>query len=121
MRLPNLRVSSNHALVGMWEQEPNPGGTTSVVYTIFIERGRFLVQGKNEEDGEPLEISRIRWDGQSLHFTTVFPPTRHKAKHVLTALSKRKMSQRVSSTYEDGEAFSAEEMWRKRRSKKRMK
>ena len=121
MRLPNLRVSSNHALVGIWEQEPNPGGTTSVVYTIFVERGRFLVQGKNEEDGEALEISRIRWDGQSLHFTTVFPPTRHKAKHVLTALSKRKMSQRVSSTYEDGKAFSAEEIWRKRRGKKRMK
>jgi hypothetical protein len=74
----------------MWEQEPNPRLTTSVVYTIFVERARFVVQGKDEEDGEPLEVSRIRWDGESLHFTTVFRPTRHKSSHVLTALSKRK-------------------------------
>jgi hypothetical protein len=104
----------------MWEQEPNPRLTTSVVYTIFVERARFVVQGKDEEDGEPLEVSRIRWDGESLHFTTVFRPTRHKSSHVLTALSKRKMSQHVSSTYADGEAFSGEEIWRKRRAKQRM-
>jgi hypothetical protein len=92
---------------------------SSVVYTIFVERGKFLVQGKDEEDGTLLKISRIRWDGESLHFITVFPPTRHKAKHVLSALSMRKMSQHVSCTYADGEVFSNEEIWRKRPSKKK--
>jgi len=117
----SVRVNSNHALVGTWEQEPNPDGTTSVIYTISVERGGFLVQGNDEEDGTPLEISRIRWDGESIHFTTVFPPTRHKARHMLKAVPTRKMSHRVSCTYSDGEVFSDEEIWRKRLDKKKMK
>jgi hypothetical protein len=94
-----LDVVSNNFLVGTWEQEPNPGGTTTVAYIIRTERGKFVVQGKDEEDATPLEVSRIRGDGQSLHFTTVFPPTGHKSKHVLTALSKNRMKHHVSCTY----------------------
>ena len=59
-------VNSHHPLVGTWEQAPNPGGgTTSVVYTIFVERDGFLIQGKDEEHEAPLAISRIRWDGET--------------------------------------------------------
>jgi hypothetical protein len=113
------RVNSNNALLGTWEQEPNPGGTTTVSYTIRVERGKFAVLGKDEEDGTPLEVSRIRWDGNSLHFTAVFPPTGHKSKHALTALSKNKMKHRVSCTYADGEVFSENEVWRKRLGRKK--
>jgi hypothetical protein len=113
------RVSSSNALVGTWKQEPNPGGTTSVVYTIFVEQGKFVVKGKDEEDGTPLEVSRVRWDGKSLHFSTVFAPTRHKSGHLVKALSKGKMSHRVSGIYADGEAFSDDEIWRKMPGKKK--
>jgi hypothetical protein len=117
----SARVNSKHALVGTWEQEPNPGGTTSVVYTIFVKQGRFLIKGNDDEDGTLLKISRIRWDGESLRFATVFPPSRHKANHVLKAASKGKMSHYVSCIYSDGKVFSDEEFWRKRRNKKKMK
>ena len=115
-------VNSHHPLVGTWEQAPNPGGgTTSVVYTIFVERDGFLIQGKDEEHEAPLAISRIRWDGETLHFTTVFPFTKHTAKHVLKAVSNGRMSHHLSCTYSDGEVFSDVEIWRKRRGRKKMK
>jgi hypothetical protein len=113
------RVNSNNGLVGAWEQEPNPGGTTSVVYTILIEQGKFVVSGMDGEDGASLEVSRIKWDGKSLRFTTVFPPTGHKSKHVVRALPKGVMSHHVSCVYADGEAFSDDEIWRRRIDKKK--
>jgi hypothetical protein len=96
--------------VGAWEQQPNRKGKTSVVFTISFERDRFLVAGEDEEDGTPLKVSRIRWDGESLYFVTVFPPTRHKAENKLRALSEGKISWLVSGTYADGEVFSVEEI-----------
>ena len=122
-RLPQsgAGASSKSALAGTWVQEPNPGGTTSIAYTILLKQGKLLVKGMDEDDGTPLTVSRIRWDGNSLHFTTVFPPTGHKSKHTLTALSKRKMSQHVSCVYADGEVFSDHEIWRKRLDKKKLK
>jgi|SRR5215469_15685176 len=113
------RVNSNNGLVGAWEQEPNPGGTTTVVYTIRVEQGKFIVTGKDEEDGASLEVSRIKWDRKTLRFTTVFPRTGHKSKHVVRALPKGKMSHHVSCIYADGEAFFDEEIWRRRTNKKR--
>jgi len=115
----SLNVISSNSLVGTWEQEPDPGGTTTVAYTIRVEQGRFVVLGKDEEDGIPLEASRVKWDGKSLHFTTVFPPTGHKSKHVLTALSKNRMKHLVSCIYADGEVFYDNEFWRKRRGRKK--
>ena len=115
------RVNSNNALVGTWEQEPNPGGTTTVAYTILVEQGKFVVSGKDEEDGVSLDVSRIKWDGKSLGFTTVFPPTGHKSKHVVRALPKGKMSHHVSCVYADGEAFFDDETWRRRTDKRRNK
>jgi len=113
------RVNSNNALVGTWEQEPNPGGATTVQYTILVEQGKFVVSGKDEEDGASLEVSRIKWNGKSLRFTTVFPPTGHKSKHVVRALPKGEMSHHVSCVYADGEAFFDDEIWRRRTNKKK--
>jgi len=107
--------------VGTWEQEPNLGGTTTVVYTILVEQGKFLVSGKDEEDGASLEVSRIKWDGKSLRFITVFPPTGHKSEHVVRALPKGKMSHHVSCIYADGEAFVDDEIWLRRTNKRRNK
>jgi hypothetical protein len=115
-------VLADHPLTGTWEQEPNRTHTTSVVYTISIKNGRFRVTGRDEEDGTALRISQTRWDGASLHFTTEFPPTQHKAKHALKALSKKTMRHEVSGVYADGEVFCDQEIWQKKlpyRDKKR--
>jgi hypothetical protein len=91
------------------------------VYTIVVEQGKFVVSGKDEEEGVSLEVSRIKWDGKSLRFTTVFPPTGHKSRHVLKALPKGRMSQHVSCVYADGEVFFDDEIWRRKTNKEEMK
>jgi hypothetical protein len=110
----SARLSSRHPLVGTWEQAPSAGATTTVVYTISVNQGQFRVNGKDGENGIALEISLTKWDGHSLRFTSYFPPTKHKAKHVLTVLSEGRMSHKISGTYWDGERFSDREIWRRR-------
>jgi hypothetical protein len=107
-------VSSRHPLVGTWEQEPSTDATTTVVYTISVNQGKFRVSGKDGENGSDLEISLTKWDGNSLRFTSYFPPTKHKAKHVLTVLSNGRLSHKLTGTYWDGERFSEHEIWRRR-------
>ena len=106
--------------MGTWEEEPNSAGTTTtVVYTVFVKQGKFGVSARDGEDGTVLRVSQTKWDGESLHFTSLYPPSNHKAKHALRALSKRKMSHEISCTYADGEFFSGREVWTKRREKKK--
>jgi len=115
-----LRVFSNHPLVGTWEEQPNSAGTTTtVVYTVFVKQGEFGVSARDGEDGTVLRVSQTKWDGEALHFTSLYPPTNHKAKHALRALSKGKMSHEISCKYADGEFFSGWEVWTKRREKKK--
>jgi hypothetical protein len=86
-----LRVGSDHPLVGTWEEEPNSAGTTTtVVYTVFVKQGKFGVSAIDGEDGTVLRISQTKWDGKALHFTSLYPPSNHRARHVLKALSKKK-------------------------------
>jgi hypothetical protein len=113
----SARVSSRHPLVGTWEQEPRTGATTTVVCTISVNQGEFRTSEKDGENGSGLEISLTKWDGDSLRFTSYFPPTKHKAKHVLTVLSKGRTSHKVSGIYRDGERFSDQEIWRRRNKK----
>ncbi len=115
-----LRGGSNHPLVGTWEEETNSSGTTTtVLYTVFVKQGKFGVSAIDEEDGTVLRISQTKWDGKALHFTSLYPPSNHRARHVLGALSKGKMSHDISCTYVDGEFFSGREVWTKRREKKK--
>lgn len=85
-----------------------------MTYTVFVKRGKVGVSGRDEVDGTALEISQIKWNGDSLQFTSFYPPGQHEAKHVLRLLTKSKMSHEVSCTYADGEAFSDSELWVKR-------
>lgn len=106
--------SRPEALVGTWEQAANHGATTSVVYSIRVEGGAFVVDGVDEDTGQTLKVSRIKWNRESLHFITVFPSSGHKCKHVVRVLRAGKMSHHVSGVYFDGEVFSDDEVWRKR-------
>jgi hypothetical protein len=117
--LHGAKVDSIHPLVGAWKQEPNPVGTTTVIYTVFVKNGKFGVVGSDGEEGTALKISRTRWDGESLQFTSVYPPSKHKSEHVLRLASKGKINHDVSCTYADGSSFSGREVWTKKRSKKK--
>lgn len=110
---PGEKVDSTHPLVGTWEEEPNSPGTTTVLYTVFVKRGKFEVSARDREDGTELKISRVRWDGKALHFKSFYPPNTHTANHALRALSNSKLSHFISGTYADGESFSDREIWRK--------
>ena len=53
--LRGAKVDSIHPLVGAWKQEPNPVGTTTVIYTVFVKNGKFGVVGSDGEEGTALE------------------------------------------------------------------
>ena len=84
-----MTVSSNHPLVGVWREKKNPEYTTPCVLTIAVEDGQFFLREVDESDGVVLWISDIIWDGERLHFVTLFPPTKHKAMPYLFAHPKR--------------------------------
>src|SRR5256885_368009 len=109
------RVSATHPLVGTWEEEPKSGRRTTVIFTVSVKRGKFVVSGKDGEDGTTLKISQVKWNGESLRFTSFYPPGQHWAKNVLSLRSQEKMKFEVSGTYRDGEPFCVSEVWRKRR------
>ena len=116
---PVAKVYSDHPFVGTWEEDPTTDTRTTVIYTVSVQQGRFRVAGRDGEDGNVLKISQVKWDGDSLRFTSFYPPGHHKAQHVLRLRSNGKMSHEVSGTYLDGEAFSELEVWtHKRRTKK---
>jgi hypothetical protein len=108
-------VRSARRIVGVWEQETNPFHTTTVVYTIAFESGRLLVGGVDEEDGTVFKVSNVRWDGKKLCFYSLFPPTGHKAGHVLHLLGTKRAKHQVTYSDEEGN-YVGEEIWRKRRS-----
>lgn len=98
-----ILVRYNHPLVGTWQEVENPISETSVI------NGHFVVSGIDEGDGTKLKISDTRWDGASLYFTSVYPPTRHRAQHELRVLKPGLINHYVTST--------DLEIWRKRSQK----
>lgn len=101
-----------HALIGTWVEESNPVDTTTVVYTIAIENGRFCVRGVDESDGVVLIVSASTWDGEILRFATLFPPTQHKASHEFKVVGNGRARHVTSYSDEDGDHV-VEELWRK--------
>jgi hypothetical protein len=99
-------VRYDHPLVGTWQEVENQVSESSVVYKIAVTNGRFVVAGVDESDGTKFKISDIRWDGTALAFTSLFPPTEHRAKHVLRAFKPGLVNHEVTST--------DYEVWRKR-------
>ena len=104
-------VRYNHPLVGTWQEVENPISETSVIYKIAVVDGYFAVSGINEADGTKLTISRVRWDGTSLYFTSVYPTTGRRVRHELRAFKPGLVKHYVTST--------DLEVWRKRHQKKR--
>jgi hypothetical protein len=96
-------------LVGTWEQVDNPFHKTSIVYEVKIVAGEPVVSAWDEPDGQTLDVSRIKWSGGRLHFTTFFPPTRYKARHVLQFIGRSRASHQVGRY---------NEVWMKRPKKK---
>jgi|SRR5579872_2634313 len=77
-----LNPRQDHPLVGVWEEDEDPDWASSVVYTIRVRRGRFVVDAVDTSDGEKLKISSVVWNGRKLTFDTLCPSTKHKVKHV---------------------------------------
>ncbi|MGA2966868.1 MAG: hypothetical protein ABSD64_11705 [Terriglobales bacterium] len=103
----------NHPLVGTWQEVENPISETSVIYMIAVVDGRFVVNGIDEGDGTKLKISNVRWDGAALYFTSVYPRTGHRVKHVLRPFKPGLVNHDVTST--------DHEVWRKRQQKRRQR
>ena len=104
-------VSNRHQFVGTWEEEPNIGGTTTVVFEVSAKEGGFVVTAWDSEDETELKISQVKWDGSALSFTSFYPPGEHSATNVMRYRSKGKLNLRCSGIYADGEKFSLLEVW----------
>jgi hypothetical protein len=83
-----IALRKNHPLVGTWEEQDNPTYKTKVIYEITIDERGFAVTGLDEETGETLEISKVSWDGEVLRFSSCFPPTGWRARHVMRFVGK---------------------------------
>lgn len=110
---------ATHPLVGAWRQKPNRFHTTPVVYKITAKNGKFGVSGEDTEDETPLKISQIKWDGESLLFKSLYPPTKHEATHTLKILPEDKMRHEIRYTSE-GESYSDREVWIRDRKSQRL-
>jgi|HubBroStandDraft_1064217.scaffolds.fasta_scaffold01686_8 hypothetical protein len=94
------RLRTNHPMVGTWEQLDNPFHKTSVLYEINVVDGKPTVRAWDEPDSQILEVSRVKWDGEGLHFTTFFPPTRYKTRHILQFVGRARASHQVGRDHE---------------------
>lgn len=108
-----ILVRYNHPLVGTWQEVENPISETSVIYRIAVVAGHFVITGIDESDGTKLTISKVRWDGAALYFTSVYPPTRRRVEHVFRAFKPGLVNHEVTST--------DHEVWRKRQQKRRQR
>jgi hypothetical protein len=99
-------VRYDHPLVGKWQEVENNVQETSAIFDVTVIKGQFVVNGIDETDGTKFRISNVRWDGKRLHFTSVFPPTGHRAKHVFQAIKPDLVNHWI--TYTDLE------LWRRR-------
>jgi hypothetical protein len=106
-----ILVRYNHPLVGTWQEVENPISETSVIYRIAVADGHFVVSGIDEDDGTELKISDTRWDGAALYFTSVYPRTGHRVQHELRPFKRGLVNHNVTST--------DLEIWRKRSQKSR--
>jgi hypothetical protein len=106
-------VGLTHPLVGVWVEEEHPVYTTTVVFTIAAKEGGFLVSGVDESDGVELNILNVFWDGEELHFESLFPPTNHRAVHGFSLTRRAHAKHTVSFSDEDGD-HTVTELWKKR-------
>lgn len=109
-------VSSKHPMVGRWEQGPSSHKRTTIVYSISVKQGKFVVTGKDSADGTAMKISRVKWDGYSLGFMSFYPRNQHTATVEFEVRPKHKLRCKVSGIYYGGEPFSVVQVWTKKRS-----
>ena len=107
---PTPKVNSAHPLVGLWVEEGDPEVTTTVTYKIEVRMGRFFVTGIDQSNGIRLDIGDVTWDGQTLRFWSLYPPTQHRAAHELMIIEKARASHKVDYLDDDG-LVSAVEYW----------
>jgi hypothetical protein len=105
-------VDPRHPLIGTWVEKGKKGDITAVAYTIALKDGLLSVSGLDESTGTALRISNSGWDGESLHFVSLYPPTKHKATHELL-LTKGTAKHTISWSDEDGDQ-TVVEVWKKR-------
>jgi hypothetical protein len=99
-------VRYNHPLVGTWQEVENSILESSVIYKITVVNGHFVVSGIEEDDRTKLKISDVQWDGAALEFTSLFPPTGHRVRHVFRAHRPGLVDHQVT--------YTVHELWRKR-------
>ncbi len=76
-----IRLVAQHPLVGTWMSASDYEFGGGVRFIIAAAGTQFDVQGQDTNDGELLEVSNVRWDGQTLRFDSLVPSNGHRVAY----------------------------------------
>ena len=74
-----IPATPEHPLVGIWITEDED---SDAAFTFSVANNRFQVSGFSRTDGEPFEITDVKWDGEALTFIACMPSTATVTKNV---------------------------------------
>lgn len=94
--MSNIKKQSDKRqwLIGTWVM---PNNISSVVYNISMQGSRIKIQAFDMDDDERLFVSKVKWHGNSLQFQTYVKSNGFRAKHTITALSRSRVKQEITS------------------------
>ena len=74
-------------LVGKWEVKK---GYIPVLFTIAKTAKGFRIKAVDQSDGEPLIVSKVKWNGRMLSFETLTPSNKWRTRNRLKVVSETK-------------------------------
>ena len=110
LRKRSAQLRTARRFVGTWRQVPNSFHTSTVVYSVTLQKRGLLVTGVDRSNGVELKIHRTRLLRGELRFTSYFPPTKHTATHACRLLAKRWMLHQAIYKYR-GHYYGGDEVW----------
>jgi hypothetical protein len=72
-------------------------GSSSVIYEIGKGKNGVLVRGVDQDDGEELVVSNVRWRPSALEFETFVRSTGSHFKHRLVSKSRNRIEQELTT------------------------
>jgi len=89
-----IALNVRHPLVGTW-RDPDGDGST-VRFAVRAAGSTFDVRVVDKLDGEEIEVSNVKWDGEVLRFSTFVRSSGRQADYEMQSTSPSEVSLRLS-------------------------
>ena len=87
-------IPVNKALVGTWITDDEE---SNAAFTFSEKNNKYHVTGFCRSDGEPFEITRVKWNGNALSFIARMPSTNNVTKNVFRLRSDGKLDHELTT------------------------